>query len=127
MGVAAHDGPELRSAGGVLREDGVDLPRRGLVANAGLVAGPRELVLGEHGGEVDEGLWHARHRDALDLDDLPWSSRPAGLDPLDAAFGRRPHLGLRRRALEEAEEVSAGAISEERSLAAGLDGSHKGG
>lgn len=53
--VAVHDRTELRGAG-LPAEQFLNLRRRRAVANPGLVAGPGEVIDGEGGGQVDEGL-----------------------------------------------------------------------
>lgn len=61
--VAVHDRTELRGAG-LPAEQFLNLRRRRAVANPGLVAGPGEVIDGEGGGQVDEGLGDGGDRDA---------------------------------------------------------------
>src|SRR4051794_1132951 len=82
--LAAHDRAELPGARGVRPQHGVDLPRRGAVADPGLVAGAGEVVEVERGGEVDERLRDGGDRDAAELG----AGRPA------AVGGDAPHPPL---------------------------------
>jgi hypothetical protein len=54
--VAVQDGGEVCGALRLAFGDRHDLRGRGPVANPGLVAGPSEVIEGEVGGQVDEGL-----------------------------------------------------------------------
>src|SRR3954447_2673315 len=62
--VAVEDASEPRRARRLDTHHCLDLRRRRPVANPGLVAGPGEVIKGERGGEVDEGLGDGGDRDA---------------------------------------------------------------
>jgi len=112
----------------VFRFDRVHLPRRRAVANAGLVAGSRELFLGQDRGEVNKGARDGRDWDALYPRDLPRTEPPpARLDALHPPLRGRRHLGTRRRLLDEAEVIRGRSIAEGCILATSLYSSNEGG
>ena len=119
--VAADDAAELGGARSSrpLRQRGLDPPRRGPEADAGLVAGPAEILLRQIARDVDERAGHSHHGNPLPDGGLDLF-RSARLDPFDPARPRRCHLGRRRRALEQAEQVGGGEATQHGPFAASL-------
>src|SRR6266511_533577 len=103
--LAAQDPAQLGRARAVRppREDGLDLGRRGAVEDAGLVAGARELVRRQYGGEVDERAGHGGDRHAAELGRVAVVAPPRSLrsDAGNAPLGGGEDLRDARLTLDE--------------------------
>ena len=95
----------------------------GAVTNAGLVASAGQVVGLQHRSEV-----HDCARDGGDGDRSPdhrvariEATRAARADAVDTALGGSSHLGGRRRALEQPEQVGGRPTAQQRAVAAGPD------
>jgi hypothetical protein len=125
--VAVQDPPQLRGAGAVRAtcQNRLHVGRRRAVAHAGLVAGAREGVGLEHGGEVDE-----RAGDGRDWDAAPDRAIARVVARARSTHEHAGHAPLRGRcnfrrgrwAGQRTEEMGCRPSAQRRSLAAGQDG-----
>jgi hypothetical protein len=113
--VAVEDCSEVGGAG-MLARDRLDVGGRRPVSHPGLVRGPSQVIEGEVGGEVDEGL-----RDGGDRDAAPERGhhlRAPDPETHHPPLGWRRDLGRRRRAPDEPKQMPRSTPAQSRSLAA---------
>ena len=125
MDVSLDDPPEPAGAGDVRsqREFRGYLGRGGSILHAGLMAGAREGLVGQPGGDV-----HQRPRNARDwnaADDCATAgieeAAPVGLHSFNASFSPRRHLRRRRPSLDEPVQIRGCEATETGALSSRQD------
>jgi hypothetical protein len=114
--VAVEDGSEVGGALRVRAPHRLDLGGSRAEPHSGLVAGPSEVIGGEVGGEVDEGLRDGGDRDAAPERADPFRAPRA--HALHAPVRPRGYLGRRGWPSHDPEEMRRRLATQDRSVAA---------